>query len=417
MKAELNFGKSVQCVNIENEGNVTLLNPNVVPLPKETEIELVENALLNPIESPRLKDICTPGKKIAIVTSDITRPCPSYKMLPPLLKELALANVGFSDVTIVFALGSHRRHTEEEMRRLVGDDVFEKVSCIDSKGDFVHLGETSSGTPVDIFAPVANADIRICLGNIEYHYFAGYSGGAKAIMPGVSTREAIQANHSKMVLDDARAGLLDGNPLRQDIDEVANFCHIDFILNVVLDEHKKIVAAVAGHYIKAHRQGCKFLDSLYGVKIKEKAKIVIASSGGFPKDINLYQAQKALDNAKHAVADGGVIILCASCAEGFGEGVFEKRMQEVEKSEDWVTMIQQKFELGAHKAAAIGLVLKKAKIYAVTDLDDELIQRIFFKPFKSVQEAFDAALDEFGKDSSVIIMPFAGSTLPIAENA
>ena len=172
---------------------------------------------------------------------------------------------------------------------------------------------------MDIFTPVARADRRICLGNIEYHYFAGYSGGAKAIMPGVSTRAAIQANHSRMVEETSRAGLLEGNNLRADIEEAGAVCGIDFILNVVLDEHKEIIKAVAGDVTAAHRAGCAFLDTLYLKKIPRRADIIVVSQGGAPKDLNLYQTQKALDNAKHAVRRGGTVILVGSCKEGLGE--------------------------------------------------------------------------------------------------
>ena len=173
-------------------------------------------------------------------------------------------------------------------------------------------------------------------GNIEYHYFAGYSGGSKAIMPGVSTHDAIQANHKRMVDERAHAGNLDTNPVRIDIDEVGSFVHIDFIVNVVLDEHKKIRHCVAGHYIEAHRAGCRLLDKLYQVAISAKADIVVTSPGGFPKDLNIYQAQKALDNAKHAVRDGGVIVWLAAAGEGLGEATFEKWMLGHEKSRDMI---------------------------------------------------------------------------------
>ena len=239
--------------------------------------------------------------------------CPVI-LLPLVIEELKQGGVNEKDTTIVMALGSHRKHTETEKKHLVGEDIYTKIRCIDSDSrQCIHLGTCKHGTPVDIYEEVANADRRICLGNIEYHYFAGYSGGAKAIMPGVSTREAIQANHSNMVNPNARAGVLNGNPVREDIDQVGEYIPIDFILNVVLDSEKNIIKAVAGHYIQAHREGCKFLDTINKSKIKERADIVITTPGGFPKDINLYQAQKALDNAKHAVKDGGIIILVASC--------------------------------------------------------------------------------------------------------
>ena len=187
--------------------------------------------------------------------------------------------------------------------------------------DCVSYGMTSRGTPVDITRIVAEADRRILLGNIEYHYFAGYSGGAKAIMPGVSTRAAIQANHSRMVLPEAKAGALETNPLRMDIEEAGAMVGIDFILNVVLSEHKEILKAVAGDAVKAHREGCRFLDKLYRKELKAPADIVLVSQGGAPKDLNLYQTQKALDNAKHAVKDGGVIILIGSCKDARDGGL------------------------------------------------------------------------------------------------
>ena len=265
---------------------------------------------------------------------------------------------------------------------------------------------------MDIYEEVANADRRICLGNIEYHYFAGYSGGAKAIMPGVSTGEAIQANHSNMVNPNARAGVLNGNPVREDIDQVGEYIPIDFILNVVLDSEKNIIKAVAGHYIQAHREGCKFLDTINKSKIKERADIVITTPGGFPKDINLYQAQKALDNAKHAVKDGGIIILVASCKEGLGEQVFERWLLEARKPETLVQKIKTKFELGGHKAAAIGMVLQHVRIFIVSDLDKHLVKEIFMEPFNDIQEAIDEAIKELGDDAKIIVMPSGGSTLP-----
>jgi len=318
------------------------------------------------------------------------------------------------DVTIVFALGIHRKHTQDEMKKLAGEDVFKKVRCIDSDSEnFIHMGDTRLGTPVDITRVVAEADFRIGIGNIEYHYFAGYSGGAKAIMPGVSTKAAIQSNHSRMVQSEAEAGKLDGNPVREDIEEAVKYCPLHFILNVVLDEHKEIVHAAAGHYIEAHREGCKFLDKLYRKDIKEKADIVIASQGGSPKDLNLYQTQKALDNAKHAVRKDGVIILVGSCKEGLGEEVFEEWMTKSSSPASMIERIQKDFRLGGHKAAAIAMVLEDADIYLVSEMEPGFVKSIFLQPFATVQDALNAALAKMGEDASVLVMPSAGSTLPV----
>lgn len=412
MKLEFGIGNGVQSVEVPRENLIGVLMANEVALGLTGEAE-VRRALNEPIGSKPLREIVKPGEKIAIITSDITRPMPTHAVMPALLDELFAAGAEAEDITLVFALGVHRPHTTDEQQRLAGEHAFWKIRCVDSDPeDVIHLGETKAGTPVDITRVVAQADRRICLGNIEYHYFAGYSGGAKAIMPGVSTRAAIQANHRMMVLPQACAGQLEGNPLRMDIEEGAAICGIDFILNVVLDEHKHIVRAVAGDSVLAHREGCRFLDKFYLKEIPRRADIVLVSQGGMPKDLNLYQTQKALDNAKHAVRKGGVIILIGSCREGFGENVFERWMLGAVSPQSLIDRIGQTFELGGHKAAAIAMVMKDADIFLVSDLEDGLVRRIFMAPYPTVQEAFDAAMRKLGSQAKVLAMPYGGSTLP-----
>lgn len=412
MNVQLPFGKEQLILSVPDSNFLQSLMPAAIKEGPMDDEEVVRS-LENPIHSKRLKDLVTTGQKVVIVTSDITRPMPSYIVLPHVLKELNDGGIPDSDITIVFALGSHRAHTEEEKKKLVGVTIYNRVSCIDSRGDFTHMGTTDQGTPVDIFKPVADADIRICLGNIEFHYFAGYSGGSKAIMPGVSTRNAIQCNHSRMVLDTARAGAITGNPVREDIDEVCKqFVPVHFIVNVVLDEKKRIRRCVSGHFIEAHREGCRFLDQLYKVHISKRADIVVVSAGGYPKDINLYQAQKALDNSKYAVRDGGCIIWVASAYEGLGESIFEKWMTGHEKAHDMIVHISQDFQLGGHKAAAIAMVLEKAQIILCSDLDPDFIRSIHLTPGTNPQAELNAALERYGRDASVIVMPYGGSTLP-----
>ena len=415
MKLEFGFGTGVQTVEVPDKNLMGVLMSNDVPRELMNEAEVVR-ALENPIGTPRLKEIVHPGEKIAIITSDITRPCPSYRILPALLDELYAAGCRAGDVTLVFALGSHRGHTPEEMKKLAGERAFNEIRCVDSdRADCVHMGTTDAGTPVDITRVVDEADRRICLGNIEYHYFAGYSGGAKAIMPGVSTREAIQCNHRMMVREEAHAGNLDTNPLRQDLEQAAQICGVDFIVNVVLDEHKQIVRAVAGDLVKAHREGCRFLDKMYLKELDSRADIVLVSQGGAPKDLNLYQTQKALDNAKHAVKNGGTIILIGSCKEGLGEKVFEEWMLNAPTAESMIERIGRDFQLGGHKAAAIAMVLQNAEIYLVSELADDFVEKIFLKPAHSAQEALDAAFERLGPDATVLAMPYGGSTLPRAK--
>ena len=412
MHFDLGFGKGTQPLDIPDGMIRDVLYPNEVETDLTGEAE-VRRALQNPIGSGKLKDIVQKGEKIAIITSDITRPMPTYKVMPALLDELYEAGIRKEDITLVFALGSHRFMTEEEHKKLAGDRAYAEIRCVDgNRDDCVHIGTTSAGTPVDIVRDVAEADRRICLGNIEYHYFAGYSGGAKAIMPGVSTRDAIQCNHRMMVREDACAGKLEGNPLREDIEEAAAMLGVDFILNVVLDAHKEIIHACAGDLKLAHREGCAYLDRLYAKQIDGRADIVVVSQGGAPKDLNLYQTQKALDNAKHAVKKGGVIVLVGSCREGLGEKVFEDWMNEAGKASDLTDRIRKDFQLGGHKAAAIAMVLENADIHLVSEMPDEMVKNCFLEPYSSLQEAFDKAVEKTGKKADVIVMPYGGSTLP-----
>ena len=411
MRLEFCYGSGVQAVEVKERRLLGVLRPTPIDVP-ETEAALLAQALDAPIGAPRLEELVRPGETVAIVTSDITRPFPTARVLPALLARLYRAGVSPEDITLVFALGSHRGHTEEEMRRLTGT-AWGAIRCADSGEDgFVSLGTTRRGTPVEIDRHVAEADRRICLGNIEYHYFAGYSGGAKAIMPGVSTRAAIQANHSRMTHPDACVGRLEGNPVREDLEEAAALVGVDFLLNVVLDEHKRIVQAVAGDVTAAHRAGCAWLDRHYRAPISELADIVIASQGGAPKDLNLYQTQKALDNAKHAVKPGGVIILAGACPEGLGENTFQQWMLEARSPQELIRRIQREFRLGGHKAAAIALVLERCSIYLVSQMPPELVRGCFLTPFSTIQEAYDAARTQLGEHATVLAMPYGGSTLP-----
>lgn len=412
MKLEFGFGKGIQTVELPEDNLMGVLTANTVEYDLTGEDE-VERALAEPIGAPKLEEVVKPGEKIAIVTSDITRPCPTWQIMPALLRHLYAAGVKREDITLVFALGSHRHHTPEEMQHLAGDLAYNEITCVDSNpDDCINLGVTKSGTPVDITRVVAEADRRICLANIEYHYFAGYSGGAKSIMPGVSNRAAIQSNHSMMVRPEAHAGRLAGNPIREDIEEAAAICGIDYIVNVVLDEHKQIIKAVAGDVTAAHRAGCAFLDTLYRKEIAKKADIVLVSQGGAPKDLNLYQTQKALDNAKHAVRDGGVIVLIGSCKEGLGEKTFQQWIEEATCPKDLIDRVQADFKLGGHKAAAIAMVLENAEVYLVSEMPEELTKKCFLTPFSSAQQALDAAFAKLGQDASVLAMPYGGSTLP-----
>jgi nickel-dependent lactate racemase len=332
------------------------------------------------------------------------------------LEELAIAGVSEEDIIVVMALGLHRSMGETEIKSAVGDDIYRRLRVINHDPNHTaRIGHTSAGTPVEIFRPVVEADLRICLGNLELHYFAGFSGGAKAILPGCASEATIRANHAMMVAPDATTGRLKGNPVRADIEEGVGLLGVDFILNVLVNRQHQIIKAVAGDVIAAHRQGCRFVAQRCMVSIPQAADIALVSAGGYPKDVNLYQAQKAMDNATNAVREGGIIVLVVECCEGYGNQTFESWMRGLCSPDDILARIQDDFVMGGHKAAAFAKVLKQAEIYLVSNLQADSVQSCGMEPFHNVVDAMDAALNVVGPAARVAVFPQGGSVLPVVE--
>jgi len=413
---ELGFGRTTLRASVPTANLLGILAPQRQEGPvEETQPgALVRDALAHPIGTPRLRDLARPGQQVVIVTSDLTRPCPSERLLPPVLDELTAAGVPDAHIRIVVALGLHRPMTASELERAVGPAVYRRVQVMNhDPSDVVRLGITSAGTPVELFRPVVQADLRICLGNLELHYFAGFSGGAKAILPGCASEATISANHAMMVRPEASTGRLVGNPVRADIEAGVAMLGVDFILNVVVDGQHRIVGAVAGEVVAAHRQGCEGVKRRSTVPIPRRADVVVVSAGGYPKDVNLYQAQKALDNAAHAVRRGGTIILVAECSEGYGNDTFETWMKEAGSPDDLLARIQRQFMLGGHKAAAIASVLKHAEVYLVSAMPAAAVRRCGMVPLDDLSQALAAAFDKAGPVASVAVLPQGGSVLPV----
>lgn len=362
MNITVKKGNEVLAVNAPFNSQITVLQPHLLP-ENMNEEEIVRESLLHPIHTKLLEEMIHPNESVVIVTSDNTRPLPSKKILPVLLNALYDIGVSKRNISILFARGSHRNMSQEEKEDLVGSEVYHSITCSDSDWDHVkEVGITKRGTKVCIDQRVVDADHVICLGNVEYHYFAGYSGGAKAIFPGMSTPDCIALNHAHMVEENSIATKLEGNPVREDLEEACSFVKVDAIINVVLNTKKQIIASYFGDVKQAHRKACAYYDSVYHATIKEKADIVIVSQGGAPKDRNLYQTQKALDNASHALKDGGTMIVVGSCNEGFGQKIFEEWMLKYKDPYEMTDALKQHFALGGHKACAIANIRKKAHL-------------------------------------------------------
>jgi len=415
MKLEWKYGRSTVKFEVPDSNIMSVLIPKELP-PVPNESEAITEAIRSPVGTDPLSKMVGNGSKVALLVSDVTRPCPSRKVLAPLLTGLLRSGVRKENITIYFATGMHRGHTPEERRALVGQEIADKFRLVDHDSkdtdNLVSMGQTKRGTKVFINRAVMDCDVKIGVANLDIHYFAGYSGGAKSLMPGVAGFDTICQNHSMMLLPGAEPGRADGNPVREDMEEVAGMAGLDFIVNVVLNDRREIVKMVAGDYVKAHREGVPPNDYMYKVPLPEKADIVIASAGGYPKDINLYQAQKALDNAAFAVKDGGTILLLANCGEGLGDKAFETWLMEADSPDDVIRKLRENFVLGGHKAFAIARLAKRAEIVLVSILPETVAKKAFMSLAKSIEEALKKAFGRQGSESRIVLMPYAGSTLP-----
>jgi nickel-dependent lactate racemase len=307
-------------ISISIRGAVLKKSKYVGNVGVEDELNIIDRSLESPINAPYLSELVSSSSRVALLVSDITRPCPSNKIVPIILKKLLSYGVKKDNILIVFATGIHRPHTMDEWVKLLGVDVVRSFKVLDhnafDKNNLTYVGKTSRGTPVEVNSLVFNSDLRIGVANVDPHYFAGYSGGGKSVLPGISSYLSIRENHKMMLLPGAELARLDGNPVREDIEEAASLVGLEYIVNVVLSESKEVLGCFSGHFIKAHREAVKFFNEVYGVEIGRKYDVVVTSPGGFPKDINLYQAHKALEVAFKCVRPGGVIILLAECREG-----------------------------------------------------------------------------------------------------
>lgn len=387
--------------------------------------EEVLRVLNNPIDSPPLREVVKRGEKVAILVSDITRLAyRSDGYLPILLNELNQSGVKDQDITIVITTGTHKIQTEKEDRLVVGEEVYNRVNVVNHDcmaPDLVDLGISSRGTSICINRKVYEADRIILTGGISYHPLAGFGGGRKSIMPGVCSYKGIQQNHRLGLMDtdtgsnpNVGPGILCGNPVAEDMDEIAEIVKPDFLVNVVVNEKKEYIAITAGQWREAFLAGCKVVERDFGVPIHSKSDLVIASCGGYPKDIQLYQSMKGLENAIHAVRPGGVIVLCSESSQGTGSDDFMKWF----KYSQYVEMkdaLQKEFTMPGYVALNEAHITSSANVILISSLPDETVRKINMIPVHSPQEAWETARGILGEVNSVSMMPFASLTVPITK--
>ena len=393
-----------------------------VPVLQDVQAAVLD-AIYHPIGTAPINELVKPGMKIAFICNDPTRVANSFDFMPVLVNEMNKLGVKDEDMKIVFALGTHRAMSHEEMVAGVGADVAARLPMYNSDcnkpEDFNYFGQTSSGTPVLINKLICDVDLVILTGTIVHHFFSGYGGGRKAILPGVAAMETIRKNHSLMLKPGAGLGRLHGNPVYEDqMEGVRLFAakHNLFLFNAILNDKHEFVNMFAGDWDLAHQEACKFVDVVYGGPISEAADVVIASCGGYPKDINIYQLQKTMDNAVCAVKPGGVVIMLGECEEGSGSAMLEKTFKENPSPEAIKAKLEENFVIGRHKAFAITRLMQKAKFILVSALDKELAKTMMFESVDTVEEALARAEAIVGKDYKVILMPMGSLTVPILKN-
>ena len=413
---EFKYGQGTVQFQVNSDQVIAEIKIKEAPVLANVE-DAIREAIRNPIDSMALQEIVKTGETVVFIVNDPTRVANSHVFMPILLAEVNAAGIKDEDISIVFALGAHRNMTLEEMTEAVGEDVAKRIKMFNSdchdKSQFEYLGETSRGTPVWFNKIVADADNVIATGSIVHHFFAGFGGGRKAVFPGVSYYETIRKNHSMMFDPNAVIGRLHGNPIYEDQIEGTQMCPPSFLLNVVLNEKNELLKIFAGDYIDAHLEAAKFVDEVYGTVIEKEADLVIATCGGYPKDINVYQLQKTMDNAWCAVKPGGIVIILGECCEGSGSAAYEQLMRENNTPEKVEATIKAAFEIGAHKAYAVTRLMKKAEFILVSSLDENLAKDLLFTPAANIQSAIEMACKKLGPNPSIILMPQGSLTVPI----
>jgi len=414
---KLKYGKEEIQLPIEDKNIIKILN-----LEKQEVLLNPENKLRelfkNPIGCSSLRELIFQKKasKVLIIVNDITRPTPYEVILPPLLDELRQIGIKKENIIFIIATGIHRSNSPEEIKEMFGEDIVSAYKFINHNCDNPRqkdLGKLRNGNNLWVDPIISDIDFIITTGVIVPHYFAGFSGGRKSILPGICGRKTIEANHAQMVYHNARSGNLKGNPVHQEMQEAAEKVGVDFNINVVTDENHKIIEIVAGELSKSWLKGVEVCKKTYLCSIKQKAKVVIVSPGGYPKDINVYQAQKALENAYQAVKPGGTIILLAECGEGYGEPTFEKWVEEANTPDDIIKRLNNKFVLGGHKAYAIARAVKEAEVILISSLPSDKARKLFFIPMKNISQALNYVKDKYGKDFQAYILPSGNTVVPL----
>lgn len=418
MKIDLAYGRNGLAVELPQQTDV-IAAPLAPGLGDETAA--LRTALQQPIGSPPLVDLVQPGDRVVVCHSDITRATPNDRILPVLLAELAAVGIRRRDITLLNALGTHRPQTETELRRMLGDAIVNDYRCLqhnafDDAG-LVPLGKTSFGHPVRVNRLLAEAEVKILTGFIEPHFFAGFSGGPKGILPALAGQESVLTNHGREMIADPRAtwGVCEGNPIWEEMRAAALMAQPTFLLNVTLNAHRQITGIFAGDMLAAHKVGRDFVRDNAMVAVSEPYDIVITTNSGYPLDQNLYQCVKGMSAARQIVRQGGAIIMAGACEDGLPDhGLYAQLLAEAGSPQGVLDLIAQPgFSAQDQWQVQIqALIQLHADVYVYSDgLSDAQIERALFKPCRNIPETVDRLLTKYGPGARSCVLPEGPQTI------
>lgn len=419
METTLLYGK--KGLTLELPDDAFIVEPKHLP-GIENDIEALKAALRNPIGTPPLKEMVKATDKVAIVISDITRPTPNHKLVPVLIEELN--HVPIENFVVINGTGTHRDQTREEFVQMLGDWVVDNVRIINNqchdKETLVNVGRSKFGCDVFLNKEYVEADFRIVTGFIEPHFFAGFSGGPKGIMPGIAGIETIMTFHNARMIGDARStwGNMEDNPVQEMTREINRMCKPNFMLNVTLNREKEITSVFAGELYEAHDKGCEFVKEHAMIKCEERFDVVITSNSGYPLDQNLYQAVKGMSAAHKIVKKGGAIIVASECSDGLpSHGNYSKIFELADSPQALLDLINdpnfKMFDQWQVQKQAVTQVW--ADIYVYSKLTDEQVVSAMLKPTNNIEQTLEELKQSYGENMSIAVLPLGPLTIPYVE--
>lgn len=413
MRVHLEYGRTGLEAELPDRNVVKCLGYRPAQ-PLADPAESIRGVLARPSGTPPLADLARGRRNACVVISDITRPVPNQVILPPLLSTLEASGIPRERITILVATGMHRPNLGEELVEMVGREIVDGYTIENHHGrelsEHVHLGESPRGVPVWIDRRYLEADLKITTGLIEPHFMAGFSGGRKLICPGLAALETIKVWHGPTILEhaNARAGCLEDNPVHEENTWIARRAGCDFILNVVLDAQRRILAAVAGDMEQAFLEGVAFARQLATDTVPEPVDVVVTSSAGYPLDTTFYQSVKGMVAALAIVKPGGTVILAASMSEGIGSGEFQRVFRENASLDAFMNRIltSDYFVMDQWQVEELAKIRRKARVVAITDgLPSETLEAMFVETAPSVEAAVADCLARYGRDATIAVIP------------